>query len=86
MALIIDYRYSKDQILDAYLNQIYLAQSGRDAVHGFELGSRFYFGLPLSELRVDQQALLVGLVKGPSYYNPWRYPERARTAVTSCCN
>ncbi|GAL02576.1 penicillin-binding protein 1B [Photobacterium aphoticum] len=77
MALIIDYRYSKDQILDAYLNQVYLAQSGRDAVHGFELGARFYFGLPLTELRVDQQALLVGLVKGPSYYNPWRYPERA---------
>ncbi|PSU34077.1 penicillin-binding protein 1B [Photobacterium lutimaris] len=78
MALIIDYRYSKDQILDAYLNQVYLAQSGRDAVHGFELGSRFYFGLPLSELRVDQQALLVGLVKGPSYYNPWRYPDRTK--------
>ncbi|MGF1728105.1 penicillin-binding protein 1B [Photobacterium kasasachensis] len=78
MALIIDYRYSKDQILDAYLNQVYLAQNGADAVHGFALGSRFYFGLPLSELRVDQQALLVGLVKGPSYYNPWRYPERAK--------
>ncbi|PSW21916.1 penicillin-binding protein 1B [Photobacterium sanctipauli] len=78
MALIIDYRYSKDQILDAYLNQVYLAQSGRDAVHGFELGSRYYFGLPLRELRVDQQALLVGLVKGPSYYNPWRYEERAK--------
>ncbi|WP_036798941.1 penicillin-binding protein 1B [Photobacterium marinum] len=77
MALIIDYRYSKDQILDAYLNQVYLAQSGADAVHGFELGARFYFGLPLSELRIDQQALMVGLVKGPSYYNPWRYPERA---------
>lgn len=79
MALILDYRFTKDQILDAYLNQVYLAQSGREAVHGFELGSRFYFGLPLSELRVDQQALLVGLVKGPSYYNPWRYPERAKT-------
>ncbi|NBI55349.1 penicillin-binding protein 1B [Photobacterium alginatilyticum] len=78
MALIIDYRYSKDQILDAYLNQIYLAQNGAEAVHGFALGSRFYFGLPLSELRLDQQALLVGLVKGPSYYNPWRYPERAK--------
>ncbi|WP_053062413.1 penicillin-binding protein 1B [Photobacterium aquae] len=78
MALILDYRYSKDQILDAYLNQIYLGQSGRDAVHGFALGARFYFGLPLSELRTDQLALLVGLVKGPSYYNPWRYPERAK--------
>ncbi|WP_413466688.1 penicillin-binding protein 1B [Photobacterium sp.] len=78
MALIIDYRYDKDQILDAYLNQVYLAQSGADAVHGFALGARFYFGRPLSELRIDQQALLVGLVKGPSYYNPWRYPERAK--------
>lgn len=78
MAMIIDYRYNKDEILDAYLNQVYLAQSGADAVHGFALGSRFYFGLPLSELRVDQQALLVGMVKGPSYYNPWRYPERAK--------
>ncbi|MGF1724678.1 penicillin-binding protein 1B [Photobacterium nomapromontoriensis] len=78
MALIIDHKYSKDQILDAYLNQVYLAQSGADSVHGFELGARFYFGLPLSELRLDQQALLVGLVKGPSYYNPWRYPERAK--------
>ena len=78
MALIIDYRYNKDEILDAYLNQVYLAQSGSDAVHGFALGSRFYFGLPLSELRIDQQALLVGMVKGPSYYNPWRYPERAK--------
>jgi penicillin-binding protein 1B len=78
MALIIDYRYDKDQILDGYLNQVYLAQSGADAIHGFALGARFYFGRPLSELRVDQQALLVGLVKGPSYYNPWRYPERAK--------
>ncbi|WP_249199405.1 penicillin-binding protein 1B [Photobacterium sp. GJ3] len=78
MAMIIDYRYNKDEVLDAYLNQVYLAQSGSDAVHGFALGSRFYFGLPLSELRVDQQALLVGMVKGPSYYNPWRYPERAK--------
>ncbi|OAN13364.1 penicillin-binding protein 1B [Photobacterium jeanii] len=78
MALLIDYQFDKDQILDAYLNQVYLAQSGRQAVHGFALGARYYFGRPLSELRVDQLALLAGLVKGPSYYNPWRYPERAK--------
>ncbi|WP_428664537.1 penicillin-binding protein 1B [Photobacterium swingsii] len=77
MALIIDHNYDKDQILDAYLNQVYLAQSGKQSIHGFAMGARFYFGRPLSELRVDQQAMLVGLVKGPSYYNPWRYPERA---------
>ena len=78
LAVIMDYRYSKDQLLDAYLNQVYLGQNGQDAIHGFALAARHYFGRPLSELRLDQQALLVGLVKGPSYYNPWRYPERTK--------
>jgi len=78
IALIIDYRYSKDRILEAYLNEIYLGQNGGKEVHGFALGARLYFGRPLQELRIDQQALLVGLAKGPSYYNPWRNPERAR--------
>ncbi|WP_394243807.1 penicillin-binding protein 1B [Vibrio astriarenae] len=76
MAVLIDSRFSKDEILDGYVNQIYLAQQGSDAIHGFELGAQFYFNKPLQELRVDQLALLVGVVKGPSYYNPWRFPER----------
>ncbi|UXI02802.1 penicillin-binding protein 1B [Photobacterium sp. TY1-4] len=78
IALIIDYRYSKDRILEAYLNEIYLGQEGGKEVHGFGLGARLYFGRPLQELRIDQQALLVALAKGPSYYNPWRNPERAK--------
>lgn len=78
LAVIMDYRYSKDQLLDAYLNQVYLGQNGNDSIHGFALAARHYFAQPLAELRLDQQALLVGLVKGPSYYNPWRYPERAK--------
>ncbi|KUJ00379.1 hypothetical protein VRK_05100 [Vibrio sp. MEBiC08052] len=77
MALIIDYRFSKDRILEAYLNEVYLGQNGAEEVHGFGLASRLYFGQPLQELRIDQLALLVGMVKGPSYYNPVRYPERA---------
>lgn len=78
MALIIDYRYSKDRILEAYLNEVYLGQNGSEGVHGFGLASRLYFDQPLQELRIDQLALLVGMVKGPSYYNPMRYPERAK--------
>ncbi|MDN3615094.1 penicillin-binding protein 1B [Vibrio gallaecicus] len=78
IALILDYRYSKDQILEAYLNEVYVGQSGGEAIHGFGLASRLYFGQPVQELRIDQVALLVGMVKGPSYYNPVRYPERAK--------
>ncbi len=78
MALLLEWHYDKDEILEAYLNEIYLGQDGRRAIHGFGLASRFYFGRPLGQLRADQIALLVALVKGPSYYDPRRFPERAR--------
>ncbi|WP_232605611.1 penicillin-binding protein 1B [Photobacterium phosphoreum] len=76
IAVIIDHRYSKDRILEAYLNEIYLGQNGAKEVHGFPLAARFYFGRPLEELRADQLAMLVGMVKGPSQFNPWRHPDR----------
>ncbi|MDV2857196.1 penicillin-binding protein 1B [Oceanimonas sp. CAM02] len=78
MALIIDFRYDKDEILEAYLNEVYLGQNGAKGVYGFGLASYFYFGLPINELNPDQMALLVALVKGPSFYDPWRNSERAR--------
>jgi len=77
MALIVDARYEKDDILEAYANEIYLGQDGRRAIHGFGLGSRFFFNRPLEELDLAKIALMAGIIKGPSYYDPWRHPERA---------
>ena len=77
IALILDYRFAKDEILEAYFNEIYLGQNGNKGVHGFALASQFYFSKPLSELDKHEFALLVAIVKGPSYYNPFRYKERA---------
>jgi penicillin-binding protein 1B len=78
MAIIIDFRYSKDEILEAYLNEVYMGQDKARGVHGIGLASQFYFGRPVAELTVAQQAFLVAVIKGPSYYNPWRYPARAQ--------
>ncbi|MCC5884958.1 MAG: penicillin-binding protein 1B [Gammaproteobacteria bacterium] len=78
MALILDWRYGKHEILEAYINEIYLGQDGDRAVHGFGLGSQFYFQRPLAELKDHEVALLVGIIRGPSYYDPRRRPERAR--------
>jgi penicillin-binding protein 1B len=77
MALIVESRYSKDEILEAYANEIFLGQDGERAIHGFGLAAYFYFNRPLKELRLHETALLVGLVKGASYYNPRRHPKRA---------
>jgi penicillin-binding protein 1B len=78
MSLLLELHYSKAEILEAYLNEVYLGQDGSRAIHGFGLASQFYFERDLSELSDDQLALLVGLVKGPSYYDPRRHPQRAR--------
>jgi len=77
MSLILDARYDKNRILETYLNEIYLGQNGSYQVHGFALASQFYFGRPIQEITPSQMALLVGMVKGPSLYNPWRSPQAA---------
>ncbi|WP_057832535.1 penicillin-binding protein 1B [Colwellia sp. TT2012] len=77
MALILEFRYSKDQLLEAYINEVYLGQNYANGVYGFGLAAKFYFGKAINELTNAQMALLVAQVKGPSYYDPWRHPERA---------
>ena len=77
MAMLIELHYDKDEILEAYLNEVNLGQNGNYSINGYGLASQFYFGLPLRELSIAQQAYLVGLVQGPTLYNPWRNPENA---------
>lgn len=78
MAVLLEWHYGKAEILEAYLNEIYLGQQGALAVHGFGRASTFYFGQPLERLEPHQVALLVGMVRGASLYNPRRQPQRAR--------
>lgn len=78
MAVLLELHYGKREILETYLNEVYLGQSGNSAIHGVGLASLFYFNRPVSELEVHESALLVALVRGASYYNPRRHPQRAR--------
>ena len=79
MAVLLELHYDKREILEAYMNEVFLGQDGQRAVHGFGLASQYFFSQPVSELKLEQVALLVGMVKGPTYYNPRRNPERAMT-------
>lgn len=77
MAVALELRYGKSELLHAYVNEIYLGQDGARAIHGFGLASQFYFGKPLAELELHELALLVAEVRGPAYYDPRRHAERA---------
>jgi len=73
LALQIERKFTKDEILELYLNQIYLGEGA----YGVESGARTYFGKHVSQLTLAESALLAGLPKGPSRYSPFRDPERA---------
>ena len=78
MAVALEAHFSKADLMNAYINEIFLGQDGDRAIHGFGLASQFYFGKSLSELDLSEVALLVSIVRGPSYYDPRRHPDRAR--------
>lgn len=74
MAILLEVHYSKDEILQAYLNEVHLGQAGNRAIHGFALASQYFYGRPLQELDVDQLAMLIAVNNGSSKYNPVRNP------------
>ena len=78
MALLVEARFDKRAILEAYLNEVYLGQQGGQAVHGVAAACEFWFGHELAGASAAEIALLVGLIQGPSYYDPRRFPQRAR--------
>ena len=77
MAVILEARFSKVDLLNAYVNEIYIGQDGNRAVHGFGLGAQFFYNKPLIELNPAEIATLIAIIRGPSYYNPQRNPKRA---------
>jgi penicillin-binding protein 1B len=78
MALLLDWHYSKEEILEVYMNEVFLGQAGKRAIHGMGQAASFYFNRPLEELELPHFALLVTLVRGASFYNPLRHPKRAK--------
>ena len=76
-SLLIEFHYTKEEILLAYINDVFLAQSGRRAIHGFGMGAQHFYGTSIKNLTTDQIAMLVGMLKGPSLYNPRRNPNNA---------
>jgi penicillin-binding protein 1B len=77
MSLLLEMHYSKDEILETYLNEVFLGQDSSRAIHGFGLASHFYFDRPLDRLELHELATLVGMVKGPVEFDPRKRPEQA---------
>src|SRR6185295_18912815 len=78
LATLVEWRYSKPQILEAYLNEIYLGQRNGRAIRGIGAASRAYFRKEIHQVTPAEAALLAGMVRGPNSYSPAVNPERAR--------
>ena len=71
-------RFTKEQIIEFYANEIYLGRRGSFSIHGFGEAARAYFAKDIRKLTVPEAAMLVAIIQRPSYYNPFRYPERVK--------
>ena len=77
LATMLELRYSKQQILEAYLNEIYLGQDGPTAIHGVAAASRYYFGKPVGRVSLAESALLAGMIRSPNRLAPARHADDA---------
>lgn len=78
LSALVENRFTKDEILQAYLNEVYLGQIGSVEIHGVGRAADYYFGKKLADLDVHEVALLAAMIAGPGYYSPWRAPDRTR--------
>jgi len=78
IAILLEARYPKDEILEAYLNEIYLGQRGSISIKGVGEAARFYFGKQVSDLDLAESATIAGMIKAPNAYSPARSPRRTR--------
>ena len=77
IALILEHRFTKEQILEIYVNQVDLGQHGSFNIRGFGEAAQAYFGKDIKDLSLPEAALLAGVVNGPTYFSPLRHPARA---------
>ncbi|MES1257395.1 MAG: transglycosylase domain-containing protein [Acidobacteriota bacterium] len=78
MTIHLERRWPKEEIFQTYANHVFLGKQGAYDIRGFAEAARMYFGEELRNLSVAQAALLAGMVQRPSYFNPYRHPERAK--------
>jgi penicillin-binding protein 1B len=78
LALFLELRYSKKQILEMYLNKIYFGQDGPRGIYGIEEAAEFYFAKAAKDLTLDESALLAGIIRSPNRYSPFRDSKSAK--------
>ena len=86
MALILDAKYSKEEILEAYINDIYLGRNRSISILGVGQAAQFYFGKPVAELSIAESALLASLIPSPNNFSPFENPERAKSRREAVLN
>jgi penicillin-binding protein 1B len=79
LAVVMELKYQKDDILEIYLNEIYLGQKGSVAINGVGEAAFFYFGKPVDDLFRAEAAVIAGLIKAPNHYSPYQDSERCRS-------